>query len=460
MKKRLAIIALMLATSVAGFSLYQQPLQAQPLAPAATEEAVTGPLTISAGELLTLAKVVAITRQNQPSIVAARGNISASQSRVGQTRAPYYPQINGSAAYDRLSQDSSILGVRGLDGDFDQLAFRIRGDQLLYDFGKTATRIEIQKTNLEAARSNLNTVDDQAIFNAKLAYYNVLKIARDNEVAAETVKQFEQHLQQAHGFFDAGVKPKYDVTKAEVDLSSAKLVQIQVNNNLLLARVVLNNTMGLPDAPDYLLTDNLTFVRFTLPFEQALSLALNNRPDLKTLMLRKQAAQQSVALARKGYAPVLSGNAGISYSGDTDTLDDGWSLGLALTVPMFNGHLTRHQVGEAQANVDIVTADETLLRQNIQKEVQQDYLILAEAEERINVAKLTISQAEENARISSGRYSAGVGSPVEVTDADILLVEAKASYIQAMYDYRIAQISIEQAIGVVEEKDGPPVTAE
>lgn len=457
MKKRLTIIALMLTTGVTGFSLYQPPLQAQPLAPAATEEAATGLLTINSGELLTLAKVVALTRQNQPSIVAARGNISASQSRVGQARAPYYPQINGSAAYDRLSQDSSILGVRGLDGDFDQLAFRIRGDQLLYDFGKTATQIEIQKTNLEAARSNLNTVDDQAVFNAKLAYYNVLKIARDNEVAAETVKQFEQHLQQAQGFFDAGVKPKYDVTKAEVDLSSAKLVQIQVNNNLRLARVVLNNTMGLPDAPDYLLANNLTFVRFTLPFEQALSLALNNRPDLKTLMLRKQAAQQTVDLARKGYAPVLSGNAGTSYSGETDALDEGWSLGLALTVPMFNGHLTRHQIGEARANVDIVTADETLLRQSIQKEVQQNYLILAEAEERINVAKLTIGQAEENARIASGRYSAGVGSPVEVTDADILLVEAKASHIQALYDYRIAQISIEQAIGVVEEKDGPPV---
>ncbi len=460
MKKRLAIIALMLTTGVAGFFLYQQPLQAQPLAPAVTEEAVTGPLTISAGELLTLDKVVAITRQNQPSIVAAQGNISASQSRVGQARAPYYPQINGSAVYDRLSQDSTILGARGLDGNFDQLAFRIRGDQLLYDFGKTATRIDIEKTNLEAARSNLNTVDDQAVFNAKLAYYNVLKIARDNEVAAETVKQFEEHLQQAQGFFDAGVKPKYDVTKAEVDLSSAKLVQIQVNNNLRLARVVLNNTMGLPDAPDYLLANNLTFDRFTLPFEQALSLALTNRPDLKTLMLRKQAAQQTVALARKGYTPVLSGNAGANYSGDTDTLDEGWSVGLALTVPVFNGHLTRHQIGEARANVDIVTADETLLRQNIQKEVQQNYLILAEAEERINVAKLTIGQAEENARIASGRYSAGVGSPVEVTDADILLVQAKASHIQALYDYRIAQVSIEQAIGVAEENDGLPVTTD
>lgn len=448
MKKRLRIAAIMLTTGLAGLSFHQQPLQAQTLAPVTPEEAKTpsAPPTISAGELLTLARVVAITRQNQPAILGARGNVRASQSRVGQARAPYYPQINGSAGYDRLSPEGTFYGTTD-DTAYNRLATGIRGDQMLYDFGKTTTQVEIQKTNLEAARSDLNATDDRAVFNAKLAYYNMLKIGRDKEVAAETVKQFEQHLVQAKGFFDAGVKPKYDVTKAEVDLSSARLVQIQVNNNLRLARVVLNNAMGLPDAPDYLLEDNLTFVPYTLPFDQALNLALRNRPDLKAMTLKKQAAQQSIELARKGDAPYLSGHAGAAYSGDADTMDEGWSAGVALTVPLFNGHLTRHQIGEARANADILAADETLLQQTIHKEVQQSYLNLQEAEERIAVTRLATQQAEENSRIASGRYSAGVGSPVEVTDADTLLVQAKANHIQALYDYRMAQTSIEQAIG-------------
>ncbi|MDD3814200.1 MAG: TolC family protein, partial [Desulfocapsaceae bacterium] len=252
----------------------------------------------------------------------------------------------------------------------------------------------------------------------------------------------------AKGFFEAGVKPKYDVTKAEVDLSHAKLLLIQVENNLQLARVVLNNAMGLPAAPDYQLEDTLTSVKFTLPYEQALNLAMDHRPDLKALVLQKQAAQQRVDLARKGDMPILSGNAGAGYSGDVDTMDEGWSAGIAITVPIFNGHLTRHQIGEAQANADILAANVTALQQSIHKDVQQSYLNLQEAEERIAVTQLTIEQAKENSRIASGRYSAGVGSPIEVTDADILLVQAKADHIQALYDYRIAQTSIEQSIGM------------
>jgi len=460
MKKRLCRIAIVLTSGFAGLSCHPHTLTAQPLAPVTAEQEQTSatPLTIRAGELLTLDRVVAITRQNQPAIIAAQGNVNAGESRVGQARAPYYPQINGSAAYNRLSPEGTIYGTTD-DNTYDHLTTGIRAEQLLYDFGRTATRIDIRKSSLEAARSELNATDDRAVFNARLAYYNMLKIARDKEVAAETVNQFEQHLEQAKGFFEAGVKPRYDVTKAEVDLSSARLVQIQVNNNLRLARVILNNAMGLPEAPDYLLEDNLNFVPFTLPFDQALSLALNHRPDLKALMLKKQAAEQAVDLARKGDAPTLSGNAGAAYSGDVNSMDEGWSVGIALTVPVFNGHLTRHQIGEARANADIVAADETLLRQSIHKEVRQSYLNLEEAEERISVTRLTIRQAEENSRIASGRYSAGVGSPIEVTDADTLLVQAKASHIQALYDYRMAQTSIEQAIGSSGET-GLPARAE
>ncbi|MBU3943211.1 MAG: TolC family protein [Proteobacteria bacterium] len=452
MKKRVYMFSIMLTTGLAVFSFHQQALQAQTISPVTAEAKMTPspPRTIKEGETLTLAKVVAITRQNQPAILAAKGNVNASQSRIGQAKSFYYPQINGSTSYDRLSPGGTMYGTSD-DSAYNQLAVAMNGSQLLFDFGKTKTQVEIQKTSFEAARSDLNAADDRSVFNAKLAYYDILKIARNKKVAIETVKQFEQHLAQAKGFFEAGVKPKYDVTKAEVDLSHAKLLQIQVENTLRLARVVLNNAMGLPAAPDYQLEDTLTSVKFTLPYEQALGLAMDHRPDLKALVLRKQTAQQSVDLARKGDMPILSGNAGAGYSGDADTMDEGWSAGIAITVPIFNGHLTRHQIGEAQANAVILAANVTALQQSIHKDVQQSYLNLQEAEERIAVTQLTIEQAKENSRIASGRYSAGVGSPIEVTDADILLVQAKADHIQALYDYRIAQTSIEQSIGMTGE---------
>jgi outer membrane protein TolC len=454
MKKRLYLASIMLTAGIAGLLLTQRTLQAETIAPATTEneDKSANAAAINPGEILTLARVVAITRQNQPAILAARGNVNASQSRIGQARAPYYPQVNGSGSYDRLSPGGSLLGVTD-NNPYNRIDVGLDASQMLYDFGKTTTRVEIQKTGLDSARADLNAADDLSVFNAKLAYYDILKIARNKEVATETVKQFEEHLTQAKGFFEAGTKPKYDVTKAEVDLSHAKLVQIQVENNLRLARVVLNNAMGMPNAPDYKLEDTLISVKFTLPYEQALPMAMDHRPDLKAMVLKKQAAQQSVDLARKGDAPYLSGNAGTGYSGDGDTNGQRWSAGVSLTVPIFNGHLTRHQIDEAQANLDILAANVTTLQQSIHKGVEQSYLNLHEAEERIATTKLAIQQAEENYTIASGRYSAGVGSPVEVTDAEILLVQAKADHNQALYDYRIAQTSIEQAIGVTADND-------
>lgn len=425
----------------------QANLQAQTLPPAVPSEdkAQAANEVIQTGAKLTLAQVVEIARQRQPSIVAAQGSVNASQSKVGQAEAAYYPQVDAAASYNRLAPGNT-MGV-AISRSSDQYAAGLTVKQRLYDFGKTAAQVGIQKTTLDSARANLATIDDQVVFNVKLAYYDMLKAARSKEVATETVKKFAQHLEQAKGFFAAGLKPKYDVTKAEVDLSNAKLNLIRSENGLRLARVVLNNAMGLPEAPDYEITDNLRFSPFALPFEQALSLAFDHRPDLKALILKKQAAEQGIELARKGDSPYLSGNASSSYSGDKLAMDEGWNIGVALAVPIFNGHLTKYQVSETRANADILAANETVLRQAIQKEVQQSYLNLQEADERGTATKLAVQQAEENAEIATGRYEAGVGSPVEVTDADVLLFDARTSHIQALYDYKIAQTVIEQAIG-------------
>lgn len=404
---------------------------------------------IKAGETISLEHVIAITRANQPTLMAAKGAIKASRSRIGQAESHYFPQVNAGAGYSRLSPEGNIYGANS-DATYDQITSAIGADQLIYDFGKTKTQVEIRKSDLESSQADLNATDNLIIYQATLAYFDLLKAKRNVEVANDTVKQFSEHLDQAKGFFAAGVKPKYDVTKAEVDFSQAKLLQIKTNNSLRLARVALNNAMGLPDAPQYTVEDTLDVEPFTLPFDQAMPIAMKNRPDLKALILKKQSALQSVDLAAKGDSPTLAANAGAAYSGATNNMDEGWHAGVSLSFPIFNGHLTRHQTDEAQANVEIIEANITSLENTIRNQVEQSYLNLNEAEERITTTKLTTEQAEENLRIASGRYSAGVGSPMEVTDANTLLVQAQASYIQSLYDYRVAKTSIEHAIGIIE----------
>ena len=119
--------------------------------------------------------------------------------------------------------------------------------------------------------------------------------------------QFQQHLDQARAFFEVGTKPKFDVTKAEVDLSNAKLNLIRAENAFRLARVALNNAMGLPEAPDYEVADQLSFQRVEIDLEETIRKAYDRRPDLKAIAVKKQSLEQSIELARKGYYPSVIG---------------------------------------------------------------------------------------------------------------------------------------------------------
>ena len=116
-------------------------------------------------------------------------------------------------------------------------------------------------------------------------------------------------------------------------------------------------------------------------------------------------------------------------------------------MPLFSGFLTRHQVAEAKSNLYVLRANEEAVRQQVLLDVRQAYLNLQAAEASISTAELASSQAKENLDLANGRYAAGVGSPVEVSDAFATYVSAQANYTSALSNYKIAQATIERAMG-------------
>jgi outer membrane protein TolC len=410
-------------------------------------------------ELLTLQRCIEIAIIKHPTIVAAQNNVNANQSRVFEAKANYYPQIAANAGYSRIKPltGAQRLVSTGVDGTsagnltnaFDQFTGSLTLSQNIYDFGKTSSQVDIQKFLLNSSRSDLETTVEQVLLNVKQAYYGVLRAQRNGVVAVDTVKQFQLHLDQAKGFYEVGTRPKFDVTKAEVDLSNAKLALIRANNTLKVSKVTLNNAMGVPDAPEYVVEDNLAFEKYEITFAQAIETAYKNRPDLQSAVAKRMSVERSVDLAKTGYYPVLTGNAQYDRSDTTFfPSGEGWSAGVALTFPIFSGFLTKNQVEEAKANLGVARANEETLKQSILLDVQQAYLDLGVAEDSINNTRLTVQQATENLEIANGRYAAGVGNPIEVSDAEVSLAVAKTAYNQALYDYKVARASIEKAMGV------------
>ncbi len=412
------------------------------------------------GEVLTLTKAIDTALANQPTISASQYAVRASEARIGEALSNYYPQVSVSGAYSRISPAASGLRsttvspttsstntASGSGTPFNSYTTSASLSQNVYDFGKTASQVRINRLSTESARFDLSNTRDTVVLNVKQAYFNALQADRNRDVAKQAVRQFQQHLEQARGFFEVGTKAKFDVTKAEVDLSNAELNLIKAENQVRQSRVTLNNAMGIANPPEYTLEDNLLYATFELPFENAVQKAYAQRPDLQSLVKKREASKESVNLARKGYFPQLTGSANYYYSGTGFPLENGWTYGLSISVPIFTGFLTKYQVAEAQANLGTVEANERTLRLDIYSQVQQSYLSLREAGERVKTAQLAVRQAKENVELATGRYQEGVGNPLEVTDAVVALSNAEVAYTSALTDYKNAQAAIEKAIG-------------
>ncbi len=412
----------------------------------------SGGTTTAAVPVLTLSQCIEIALKQNQTILAALYGVDVNRSRVGEARSNYYPQISATGSYARSKSATTSSGavIAGGNTPYNSATGSVNLSQNIYDFGRTSSQVDIAKSNLESSRSDLNTSQDVVIQSVKQAYYGVLQAKRNRDVDLDVIKQMQLHLEQAQGFYNVGTKARIDVINAEVNLSNAQLTLINAENTLKIAWVTLNNAMGTPDAPAYAIEDNLSFQKYTLTLEEATGRAFENRPDLKSTVSKRQAAEENISLQRSGYYPTLSGSASYAKTEAYDpinTTTDSWNIGVALTFPLFNGFLTQHQVAEAKANLYIQKANEESLRQQILLDVRQAYLNLQAAEASISTAELASKQAKENLDLANGRYAAGVGSPVEVSDAFATYVTAEASYTSSLANYKIAQANIEKAMG-------------
>jgi outer membrane protein len=404
---------------------------------------------ITKNETLTLNRCLEIALGKNPSIVAAVNTVEVNRSRVGEARSAYYPQLSAAGGYGRtkpLSTDTTQTSA------YNQYTGTVTVNQTFYDFGRTSSSVDISKSNLDSSRSDLGTTQSTIILSVKQAYYAVLQAKRNRDVAADVIKQFQLHLDQAKGFYEVGTRAKIDLIKAEVDLSNAKLSLINAENAYKISLVTLNNAMGVPDAPEYTIEDNLQYQQYPVTLEDATAKAFENRPDLKTAVSKRQAAEENISFQRSDYQPILSGSASYSRIGTPENLPvnqspNTWTAGVTITFPLFSGFLTSHRVAEAKANLYVLRANEEALRQQILLDVRQALLNLQAAEAGISTTDLIVKQAQENLDLANGRYAAGVGSPVEVSDAFATYVTAQANYTGALYNYKTAQANIEKATG-------------
>ena len=396
---------------------------------------------------VTLEECLKFALGNNPRIQAAMQDVFAADARIRQAWSSYFPQFGWQTGYTRIRQlQLSDVFRRNLVFNYFVLG-QISASQMLYDFGVTQNQVTIRKLDSQGYRITLTGTVNEVICDVKTAYYNLQYAIEAKRVAEDAVARYAAFYDQAKAFYQAGIRPKVDVTIAEVNLSNAKLTLIQAENSVDIAMAKLSNVIGLPYSNKYKVAEHMRFEPCDITLEGAIKAAQDSRPEFQLAEVKVEEAKQNVKLVKKSYFPQLSIEGQFQVGGRSPASNYGYNFGGYLNFPTINGMLIKNEIKEAKALHSKEQANAINTKNNIYYEVQEAFYSLTEKKNKIPVATLGVKQAKENYDLSFGRYKVGVGDPIELKDAQVQYQNAMLTYFQTMNEYNTARATLEKAIG-------------
>lgn len=406
---------------------------------------------------LTMQGALEVALRQHPALTESKEKMNAAQYQIGVSRAAYLPQVSYTsnlyygnafpASTGAGGASPTGVGGAGLKAT-DYYINRVSATQLIFDFGKTPGQIAQTRSTFQQTREDFTNTRQQVALDARTAYFGYLAAQRALKVEQDNVRQNQDLLKQAQGFYQVGLKAKIDVTKAEANLYDAEANLLRAKNALDLTRVTLMNALGLKTWPYKDLEDVLAVTHAVKPLADLKAEAVRQRPDLQRNRYQQDYNQAALRVARAGYFPTLSTLGSYGRIGPEDPAGiSAWWVGVGLTMPLFDGLLTFHNVRVARANIQSTLAGAEVLNLNVSKEVEQAYLDMQTGRELIRATGKALEAAQENFRLAQGRYKAGVGTIIEVTDAQVQLSRAELKNVQALYDYQVYEAKLDKAVG-------------
>ena len=408
--------------------------------------------------VLTLAEAVRNARARQPQLLQAQAGTRAASARSDEARSGLLPQLTGSASYSRETANVPFRPGFATNSSSGGSSFRTVNfysfngtlSQLIYDFGQTPGRWRAAQASAEAQRDTEYATLHQVTLGVQTAFFTA-RAAKDLVgVARDNLTNQDAHLRQIEGFVRAGTRPDIDLAQARTDRANAAVQLINAQNTYETAKAQLNQAMGVEGPTDYeVASDTLPALEGEeQPLDALLQEALDHRPDYASFQQQARAQELTLRSVKGGYGPALGVSTGVNDIGPAlDSTVWNWNATVTLTWNIFQGGLTRAQSQEAQANLDAARAQIDGLRQQVRVDVVQAQLAVRANKEALVATGEALVNARERLRLAEGRYQAGVGSVIELGDAQVALTTAAAQRVQAEYNLASSRAQLLRALG-------------
>lgn len=420
------------------------------------------PMAVAA-PLLTLEEALRTARQKQPQLRQARASVEAARARVDQARSSLLPQVNGTGSYERTTANfaprpgvvpqaitsaasASVYSTR----TFNYFALGLTGSWLAWDSLQTWQRWRAAGASAEAQQRTSEMTEVQVLQTVRSAYFSARAQRALVKVARDQLTNQDHHLTQIEAFVKVGTRPEIDLAQVRSDRANAVVSLINAENNYAVGRAQLNQAMGVAGSTEYEVADEVLppIAGEDLSADSLVAEAQRARPDLQSLERQIAADELTVRAARAGYWPRISLSTSVTDEGtEIDHLAWNWNATATLTWPIFQGGLTRGQVREAEANLSSLVAQRDTLLLQVRVDVKQALLGVRAARAGLSAASEALTNAAERMRLAEGRYQAGVGNIIELSDAQVALTNAAAQRVQSEYNLATARAALLRALG-------------
>jgi outer membrane protein len=414
-------------------------------------QAQAGHSGTSAGASLTLAQAEATALRNNPQITIGKLRALEAQQYVRETRSALLP-----TAYLSLTGVDSEAGSRIAAGAlnnpilFSRAAAGATVSQLVTDFGRTTNLLSSSQFQAKAEDKNAAATTADITLAVDQAFYNALETRELVKVAEETVKAGQTLVDRVSALTQAKLRSDLDLSFANVDLSRAKLLLLESQNNYQTSLAALSALLGYPDEQTFDVVEPGTEI--TPPSPDVLPLitqALQQRPEVASLQFQVEAAQKNSNAEHDLWRPTVSalGVAGIAPVRDPQIHNWYGAVGININIPVFNGFLNNARAKTADLQAEVVRQKLMDVRNNVARDVRISWQDANKAFARLTVTQQLREQANLALDLAQQRYNLGLSSIVEFSQAELGKSEADITDTDARYRYRLTQIVLAYTVG-------------
>ncbi len=409
---------------------------------------------------LSLNEVVAYALDHNPGLKASLNGIEIEGYAIQTAQSNRMPKVDFNSWMNRYRYQTPLTSINpsaltggGSSGLFDDthLGTEIALSLPLYKGGQLVRGVRVAEIKQEIARDSLVQSQQELIFNLTSLYYKINQLEKTQESTQASVDRLLAHQKDVETFLKAGTVPKVDLLKTEVESARRQQDLLAINNSIESAYDLMRTLMGMEDIHSPLKIGIPTDSREDLPeFEPALESALSHRPEYLSLQ-KKETLYEQMRLIQEGRKKpfvYLSSIYDLKSGDDFDFKED-WTVSLKMNLPLYDAGNIKASMAIQEKEIERTRLQLQSLKLEIQREIQDAFLSIKNAEDRISVSEKALASGEEDLRVQRLKYATGAGTSTEVIDSQSALLIAQANYYQAVFDKEIAMASLRKAMGTL-----------